>query len=89
VALDAGVQPRFTVHGLRSSFRDWAGERTHYQREVIEMALAHRLGDKTEDAYARGDLLEKRLRLMADWAIYCTAPSAPDYVAEIKGASLG
>jgi integrase len=83
------LQPGFTVHGLRSSFRDWAGEKTHYQREVIEMALAHRLGDKTEEAYARGDLLEKRRRLMADWAIYCAAPSAPHNVAETEGAPRG
>ena len=59
-----------TVHGFRSSFRDWAGEATRHPREVIEAALAHRLRDKAEAAYARGDLFSKRRRLMADWAGY-------------------
>ncbi len=63
-----------TVHGFRSTFRDWAGETTAYPREVIEMALAHRLGDKAEQAYARGDLFQKRRRLMADWADFCSRP---------------
>ena len=57
-----------TVHGFRSSFRDWAGETTHFSREVIEAALAHRLRDKAEAAYARGDLFEKRRALMTAWA---------------------
>jgi integrase len=59
-----------TVHGFRSTFRDWAGEATGHPREVIEAALAHRLKDKAEAAYARGDLFEKRRRLMTDWADY-------------------
>lgn len=58
-----------TVHGFRSTFRDWAAEKTAYPSEVVEMALAHAIGDKTEAAYRRGDLFEKRRRLMADWAI--------------------
>ncbi len=62
----------YTVHGFRSSFRDWAGERTNYAREVIESALAHQLKDKAEAAYARGDLLAKRRRLMDAWGAYCT-----------------
>ena len=57
-----------TVHGFRSSFRDWAGETTAFPREVIEAALAHQLKDKAEAAYARGDLLNKRRELMAAWA---------------------
>ena len=57
-----------TVHGFRSTFRDWAGETTAHPREVIEAALAHRLKDKAEAAYARGDLFVKRRRLMEDWA---------------------
>lgn len=57
-----------TVHGFRSSFRDWAGEQTHHAREVIEHALAHQLKDKAEAAYARGTLFEKRRALMQDWA---------------------
>jgi integrase len=59
-----------TVHGLRSTFRDWAGETTAHPREVIEAALAHRLNDEAEAAYARGDLFAKRRRLMEDWAAY-------------------
>jgi len=55
-------------HGFRSTFRDWAAERTNYPRDVAEMALAHTIGDKVEAAYRRGDLFEKRKRMMADWA---------------------
>lgn len=61
-----------TVHGFRSSFRDWAGESTAHPREVIEHALAHQLKDKAEAAYARSDLLEKRRKLMDDWAAFVT-----------------
>ncbi|MFL9827178.1 tyrosine-type recombinase/integrase [Rhodoplanes sp. SY1] len=65
-----------TVHGFRSAFRDWAGERTSFPREIAEAALAHVVGDATERAYRRGDALEKRRRLMEAWAGYCTAPAA-------------
>lgn len=65
-----------TAHGFRSSFRDWAGEATHHPREVIEHALAHRLKDKAEAAYARGDLLAKRAALMADWGAFATSSQA-------------
>ncbi len=58
-------------HGFRSTFRDWASERTNYPREVAEMALAHAIENKVEAAYRRGDLFEKRRRLMADWARFC------------------
>lgn len=61
----------FTVHGFRSTFRDWAAEQTAYPSEVIEHALAHNLKDKTEAAYFRSDLFEKRRQLMDDWADYC------------------
>lgn len=64
-----------TVHGFRSSFRDWAAETTNYPREVAEMALAHTISDKVEKAYRRGDLFEKRRRLMAEWAAYCASPA--------------
>lgn len=60
-----------TVHGFRSGFRDWAAECTGYAHEICEMALAHVIGNKAEAAYRRGDLFEKRKRLMADWAAYC------------------
>lgn len=60
-----------TVHGFRSSFRDWAAEQTAFPREVAEAALAHAIGDKVEAAYRRGDVFEKRRQLMAAWAGYC------------------
>ena len=60
-----------TVHGFRSMFRDWAGETTAHPREVVEAALAHRTGDKVEQAYARGDLFTKRRLLMQEWAEFC------------------
>jgi integrase len=62
-----------TVHGFRSTFRDWAAECTTFPSEVCEMALAHAIGDKVEAAYRRGDLFEKRRNLMLEWAIYCDA----------------
>ena len=60
-----------TVHGFRSSFRDWCGEVSTFPREVAEAALAHVAGDQTERAYRRGDALEKRRALMEAWATYC------------------
>lgn len=66
-----------TVHGFRSTFRDWAGETTAFPREVIEAALAHRLKDKAEAAYARGDLFEKRRGLMARWADFAALGLPP------------
>jgi integrase len=60
-----------TVHGFRSTFRDWAAETTAYPNHVVEMALAHAIGDQVEAAYRRGDLFEKRRRLMNEWAKYC------------------
>jgi integrase len=63
-----------TVHGFRSMFRDWTAERTAYPREVCEMALAHAVGDRVEAAYRRGDLFEKRRRMMADWGRFCDTP---------------
>jgi integrase len=60
-----------TVHGFRSTFRDWAAERTDFPNEVIEMALAHTIRSKVEAAYRRGDLLEKRRVLMGEWAAFC------------------
>jgi integrase len=59
-----------TVHGFRSSFRDWAGDETHFQREVAEAALAHAIGDASEQAYRRGDALDKRRELMDAWASF-------------------
>jgi integrase len=70
-----------TVHGFRSTFSTWAAERTNYPREVREAALGHALGNKVEATYQRGDLFEKRRRLMAEWAKYCyTRQSAAQVV---------
>jgi len=60
-----------TVHGFRSTFRDWVAEETHYSPEIAEKALAHTIANKVESAYRRGDLLEHRRRLMVDWESYC------------------
>lgn len=64
----------FTVHGMRSTFRDWAAETTSYPHEMAEIALAHVVGDKVEAAYRRGDMIEKRRRMMDDWAKFCAKP---------------
>jgi integrase len=71
-------------HGFRSTFRDWASERTNYPRDVAEMALAHAIGDRVEAAYRRGDLFEKRRRLMADWAAFCGRPQQKGGVVSIR-----
>jgi integrase len=73
-----------TVHGFRSTFRDWAAERTNYPREVCEHALAHQLKDKAEAAYQRGTLFEKRRNLMNDWAKYCDSPAVKGEVIPIN-----
>jgi integrase len=63
-----------TVHGFRATFKTWASERTSLQNEIAEAALAHIIGDKVEQAYRRGDLFEKRRRLMQQWATFCASP---------------
>jgi integrase len=63
-----------TLHGLRSSFRDWAGDKTEFKREVIEACLAHAVGNETERAYRRNDALEKRREVMTAWAKFCLTP---------------
>jgi integrase len=70
-----------TVHGFRSSFRDWAGNVSNFPREVVETALAHVVGDKAEQAYRRSDALEKRRKLMDQWADYCSSSGPPNVVA--------
>jgi integrase len=65
-----------TVHGFRSSFRDWVSEETDHSPEVAEMALAHTISNKVEQAYRRGNLLERRRRLMVDWETYCMGSSS-------------
>ncbi len=61
-------RPEITVHGFRSTFRDWISETTHTPNIVAEMALAHTIKDGAEKAYRRGDLIEKRVQLMSEWA---------------------
>jgi integrase len=82
VALAKLLPPETTCHGFRATFRTWAGETTGYPREVVEMALAHRLGDAVEQAYARGDLFQRRRQLMIDWASFCCGAAATDKSAE-------
>lgn len=72
-----------TVHGFRSTFRDWTAEQTNFPREVAEMALAHTIKDAVEAAYRRGDLFEKRTKLMQGWADYCNRVQAPAGVTPI------
>jgi len=73
-----------TVHGFRSTFRDWAAEHTNFPNEVVEMALAHVVDDKTEAAYRRGDLFDKRRRLMDAWSEYCQKSAATDKVITLR-----
>jgi len=72
-----------TVHGFRSSFRDWAGNVSSFPREIVETALAHVIGDKAEQAYRRSDALEKRCKLMEAWAAYCE-PRASENIIHIR-----
>ena len=78
--IDAVSKAPVVPHGFRSTFRDWAAECTYHDSKICEKALAHVLGDETERAYQRGDLLEKRRLLMEDWAVYCTTKQAPNVV---------
>jgi integrase len=73
-----------TVHGFRSTFRDWAGEETHFPRELAEHALAHAMDDRTEQAYRRGNALEKRRELMTAWASYCEPRPAASNITPIR-----
>lgn len=71
-------------HGFRSTFRDWAAERTSYPNHVVEMALAHSIGNAVEAAYRRGDLFEKRVRMMQDWAKFCDTITQAGEVVPIR-----
>ena len=73
-----------TAHGFRSTFRDWAAERTNYPREVAEMALGHVISDAVEAAYRRGDLFQKRQRLMGEWARFCYSGATTGEVIAIR-----
>jgi integrase len=76
-----------TAHGFRSTFSDWASERTAYPREVVEMALAHAIENRVEAAYRRGDLFEKRRKLMDAWAKFCNAPVAVGRVVSLHASA--
>ena len=83
----ARLRPGVTVHGFRSAFRDWAREATAFPDAVVEAALAHAVGDKVVAAYVRGDLFDKRRKLMAAWANHCARPAAQEgSVTPIRGA---
>jgi len=69
-----------TVHGFRSSFRDWAGNASNFPREVVETALSHVIGDKAEQAYRRSDALEKHRKLMEAWSAYCEPKTSANVV---------
>ena len=75
-----GLHEKTHVHGLRASFRTWASEQTNTPREIMELALAHQVGDRTEQAYARSDLFERRARLMQSWADYITGSASAKVV---------
>jgi integrase len=79
-ALERLGRSDITVHGFRSTFRDWAAERTNFQNHVVEMALAHTIGNKVEAAYRRGDLFEKRAQLMDAWAEYTTRSTVGEVI---------
>lgn len=78
--LDRMGYGEFTVHGFRSTFRDWAGDMTNHQRDIVEAALAHALEDETEAAYRRSTAIEKRRALMLDWERYATTPTGAKVV---------
>jgi integrase len=71
--LDRMGRGALTVQGFRATFKTWASERTSFQNEVVEASLAHTIGGKVEQAYRRGDMFEKRRRLMQQWATFCAA----------------
>jgi len=78
-----------TVHGFRSTFRDWAGEETNYPNELCEMALAHTIKNKAEAAYRRGAMVERRRHLMQDWQNYLETKSSTAKVTSINRRSKG
>ena len=72
------VRADLTAHGFRATFKTWASERTSFQNEIVEASLAHTIGDKVEQAYRRGDLFDKRRRLMQQWAMFCASAPTQD-----------
>jgi integrase len=86
-ALQVAGRGSATVHGCRSTFKDWASERSTFPSEVSEMALAHAIGDKTEAAYRRGELMKKRAAMMERWATFATTPRLPAEVVPLHRAA--
>jgi integrase len=86
-ALQRTGYDNMTVHGFRSAFRDWAAEETNYPNHVVEQALAHVIANGVEAAYRRGDLFEKRRRLMEDWSRYCGSPARSGDVVTLREAA--
>ena len=80
------LRPDLTMHGLRSTFSDWARDRTNYTRDVVEGCLAHTIKDASEAAYRRGDALEKRAKLMEAWSRFCEAPVVEGNVTTLRRA---
>jgi len=72
-----------TAHGFRATFKTWASERTGFQNEIVEATLAHVVGNKVEQAYQRGDMFEKRRRLMQQWATFCTTAPAQETASNV------
>jgi integrase len=87
--LDRMGRADLTVHGFRSTFRDWAAEQTNFAREVCEQALGHVVANAVERAYQRGDFFNKRRLLMEAWASYCAAPAKSGKVVQMKRAGEG
>jgi hypothetical protein len=85
-ALDELGRGQYTVHGFRSTFKDWASDETEFQNEIIELALAHTVGNKVEQAYRRGAGLKKRFALMEAWQFFCDSDSGKVVVRELHPA---
>ena len=83
------LRPGYTVHGLRSSFADWAGETTSFSTHWVEAALGHKVGSETETAYRRGDFLQQRFKLMAAWADFCAGHHVEADVIDLGQRRLG
>ena len=88
-AVVADLAPGTTTHGFRSAFRDWVANETNFQGEVAEAALAHAIKNQAEAAYRRGDLLEKRRRMMEAWDTFATSPPAESRNVVAIGARRG
>ena len=84
--VDPKTGKAIVVHGFRASFKTWATEATAYPRDLVETALAHTIGNKTEASYQRGDALDKRRRMMNQWATYATGSIVKGEVAALRSA---